>query len=58
VTASPLESMQVEEVLKHINVPSYHIDAAGVIRWLNPAAENIGVFGKVTSLIEEPHAHG
>lgn len=33
--------MHVDEVLEHVNVPSYHIDAAGIIRWLNPAAENI-----------------
>ena len=36
-----LESMQVEDVLEHINVPSYVIDASGVIRWLNAAARNI-----------------
>jgi PAS domain S-box-containing protein len=28
-------------VLEHINVPSYLIDATGVIRWLNRAAESI-----------------
>jgi len=33
--------MQVEEVLEHVNVPSYHIDTSGVIRWLNRAAKNI-----------------
>jgi PAS domain S-box-containing protein len=36
-----LESMNVEEVLEHINVPSYVIDSTGVIRWLNAAARNI-----------------
>ena len=41
MTASLLESMQVEEVLEHVNVPSYHIDTSGVIRWLNRAAKNI-----------------
>ena len=41
MTASALESMQLEEVLEHVNVPSYHIDAAGIVRWLNPAAERI-----------------
>jgi PAS domain S-box-containing protein len=41
MSTSPLESMQIDEVLEHVNVPSYHIDAAGVIRWLNRAAENI-----------------
>jgi DNA-binding CsgD family transcriptional regulator len=95
--------MQVEEVLEHVNVPSYHIDTSGVIRWLNRAAKNIvgdvrgrqftsvvapeetlrakelfarkivggtevtdapvvvlgqdGVFGQVSSLVEEPHEH-
>jgi PAS domain S-box-containing protein len=38
---SPLESVHVDEVLEHINVPSYHIDAMGIIRWLNPAARSI-----------------
>jgi PAS domain S-box-containing protein len=41
VSASVLESMRVDEVLDHVNVPSYHIDDSGVIRWLNRAAENI-----------------
>ena len=41
MSASLLESMQVEEVLEHVNVPSYHIDTSGVIRWLNRAAKNI-----------------
>jgi PAS domain S-box-containing protein len=31
----------VEGALERINVPSYVIDPAGVIRWLNPAAERI-----------------
>jgi PAS domain S-box-containing protein len=38
---SPLESLPLAEVLEHVNVPSYLIDATGVIRWLNRAAENI-----------------
>src|SRR5262245_5141785 len=33
--------MQVDEVLEHVNVPSYIIDPAGVIRWLNEAAEHL-----------------
>jgi PAS domain S-box-containing protein len=33
--------MRVEAVLEHINVPSYLIDATGVIRWVNPAARSI-----------------
>jgi hypothetical protein len=38
---SGLEQMPIDEVLEHVNVPSYVIDAAGVIRWLNRAAEVI-----------------
>jgi PAS domain S-box-containing protein len=33
--------MQVDEVLEDVNVPSYVIDSAGVIRWLNRAAKSI-----------------
>lgn len=29
---------EIVGALEHINVPSYVIDAAGVIRWVNPAA--------------------
>jgi PAS domain S-box-containing protein len=39
--ASALEGMAVEDVLEHVNVPSYLIDASGVIRWVNPAARAI-----------------
>jgi PAS domain S-box-containing protein len=28
----------VESALDHVNVPSYVIDRAGVVRWMNPAA--------------------
>ena len=31
----------VTEALEHINIPSYVIDEAGVIRWVNPAARRI-----------------
>jgi PAS domain S-box-containing protein len=31
----------VELALENINVPSYVIDVAGVVRWLNPAAERL-----------------
>jgi PAS domain S-box-containing protein len=41
VPVSALNSMQVEQVLEHINVPSYLIDASGIIRWVNPAARSI-----------------
>jgi PAS domain S-box-containing protein len=39
--ASALHSMELEDVLEHINVPSYLIDASGIIRWVNPAARRI-----------------
>lgn len=29
----------VETALEHVNVPSYVIDRAGVVRWMNPAAQ-------------------
>jgi PAS domain S-box-containing protein len=37
---SSLEALDadVEAALEHVSVPSYVIDASGVIRWLNPAA--------------------
>jgi DNA-binding NarL/FixJ family response regulator len=41
VTVRALRSMQLEEVLEHVNVPSYVIDRGGVIRWVNLAARNI-----------------
>ena len=33
--------MNLEEVLEHINVPSYLIDAQGIVRWVNQAAHRI-----------------
>src|SRR4029453_2616544 len=41
VPVSALQSMGLEQVLEHVNVPSYVIDTSGVVRWLNPAAERI-----------------
>jgi len=41
VTVSPLESMQLEDVLEHVNVPSYRLDDTGVVRWLNGAAQRV-----------------
>jgi PAS domain S-box-containing protein len=40
---STLEALDadVEAALEHVSVPSYVIDASGVIRWLNPAAERL-----------------
>jgi PAS domain S-box-containing protein len=40
-TASALDAVHIEEVLEHVNVPSYHIDPTGIVRWLNAAARNI-----------------
>jgi hypothetical protein len=50
VTASLLESMQVDQV--------HHIDAAGVIRWLNRAAENLvgNVRGRPFTSVVAPEA--
>lgn len=36
-----LESMGIKEALEHVNVPSYVIDTAGVIRWVNPAGRRL-----------------
>jgi PAS domain S-box-containing protein len=43
VEASPatLDAVHLEEALEHVNVPSYHIDPQGVVRWLNAAARNM-----------------
>jgi PAS domain S-box-containing protein len=40
---SSLEALDadVEAALEHVNVPSYVIDASGIIRWVNPAARRI-----------------
>ena len=38
---SALQEMGLEQVLEHVNVPSYLIDTSGVVRWLNPAAEKV-----------------
>jgi PAS domain S-box-containing protein len=36
-----LDATHLEEVLEHVNVPSYHIDPTGVVRWLNAAARSV-----------------
>lgn len=36
-----LDATHLEEVLEHVNVPSYHIDPTGVVRWLNAAARRM-----------------
>jgi PAS domain S-box-containing protein len=38
---SVLEATGAEELLEHVNVPSYRIDRSGVIRWVNEAARRI-----------------
>lgn len=40
-SASALDAMDLQEVLEHINVPSYLIDPNGIIRWVNLAARRI-----------------
>jgi PAS domain S-box-containing protein len=39
--APSLDAVHLEEVLEHVNVPSYHIDTDGIVRWLNAAARNL-----------------
>ena len=41
--SSSLEALDadVEAALEHVNVPSYVIDASGIIRWVNPAARRV-----------------
>ncbi len=41
MATSALQAMPLEEALEHINVPSYLIDATGIIRWVNPAAQRL-----------------
>ena len=36
-----LEAKGAEELLEHVNVPSYRIDRTGVVRWVNEAARRI-----------------
>ncbi len=31
----------VEKALENVNVPSYVVDEAGIVRWMNPAAEKL-----------------
>jgi PAS domain S-box-containing protein len=39
--ASALDSLDLEEVLEHVNVPSYLIEPNGIVRWVNQAARRI-----------------
>jgi PAS domain S-box-containing protein len=41
VPMSALESMQLDDVLEHVNGPSYLIDTGGVIRWVNAAGRSL-----------------
>jgi PAS domain S-box-containing protein len=36
-----LDSLDLEEVLEHVNVPSYLIEPMGTVRWVNQAARRI-----------------
>lgn len=38
---SAIQSMRLDDVLEHVNVPSYVIDTGGVIRWVNKAGRNL-----------------
>lgn len=38
---SAIQSMRLDDVLEHVNVPSYVIDTDGVIRWVNKAGRNL-----------------
>jgi PAS domain S-box-containing protein len=51
-----LQSTQMEDVLEHVNVPSYVIDRSGVIRWVNLAARTIvgDVVGRQFSSVVAP----
>jgi len=40
-SAQAVDVAQLEAVLEHVNVPSYHLDPNGIVRWLNAAARNI-----------------
>ena len=58
--ASALDGLggDVRQALEHLNVPSYLIDAAGVVRWVNPAARQIvgDVTGRqFTSVVAPEH---
>jgi PAS domain S-box-containing protein len=41
VTPPSLDAVQLEDALEDVNVPSYHLDPTGVVRWLNAAARNV-----------------
>ena len=43
MASATLKSMEAEvaHALEHINIPSYFIDEAGVIRWVNTAARRL-----------------
>jgi PAS domain S-box-containing protein len=36
-----MDDARLEQVLEHVNVPSYHIDTSGIVRWVNAAARNL-----------------
>lgn len=55
---SALEALghDVEEALEHLNVPSYVLDAHGIIRWVNPAGLRLvgDVRGKLFTSVVAP----
>lgn len=46
----------MDEVLEHVNVPSYVLDSTGIIRWINPAARKLvgDVEGRLFTSIVAP----
>jgi len=53
---SVLESMGIADALERVNVPSYVIDTAGIVRWVNPAGERLvgNVLGKQFTSVVAP----
>jgi len=41
IPVSALHGQRFDEVLEHVNVPSYVIDVEGIVRWLNVAARKL-----------------
>lgn len=41
IPVSALHAQRFDEVLEHVNVPSYVIDVDGVVRWMNEAARQL-----------------
>jgi PAS domain S-box-containing protein len=56
VPLSVLESMGVKDSFERLNVPSYVIDASGIVRWVNPAGERLvgDVLGRQFTTVVAP----